>query len=383
MEFIARRLEPVLRRSKKSVLLLGPRQTGKSTLIRRLAPALSINLALESTYLDFARNPDELPQRLAATPSKTVFVDEVQRLPTLLNTMQAILDETPQPPKFYLTGSSARKLRRGHANLLPGRLHTYTLGPLTCAELGYRLNTRQALSTGTLPGIWTEPDESERTSTLRAYAGTYLKEEVQAEALTRNLEGFSRFLFVAAAEAGRFLDVSKLCSNAGVPRQSAVRYFEILEDTLLIRRCDAFRKSQRRRLVQSPRFFFFDTGVLNGLLGNFVASPDRVGLLFEHLLFNQLLDGAAAKDQMIRVSSYRTEHGAEVDFIVEIGGEVLAIEAKASSNVGRSDLRGLRSFADYYAKPHRSVIVYLGNVRKVVEKVDVLPWQQLFQEIGL
>ncbi len=207
---IARTLEPLLRKSKKSVLVLGPRQTGKSTLIRNVEPELSINLALESTYLEFARNPAELPQRLAAKPYKTVFIDEVQRLPTLLNTLQALLDETPRPPKFYLTGSSARKLRRGNANLLPGRIHTYHLGPLTSAELGRSVNVRRALSTGMLPGIWTEPEERERLKTLRSYAATYLKEEIQAEALTRSLEGFSRFLFVAAAEAGKFLDLSQL-----------------------------------------------------------------------------------------------------------------------------------------------------------------------------
>ena len=380
---INRGLEPLLKDSRKSVLLLGPRQTGKSTLIRNLSPEVSINLALESTFLEFARNPSELEQRLSAKPCRTVFIDEVQRLPSLLNTLQALMDEMPAVPKFYLTGSSARKLRRGKANLLPGRIHTYLLGPLTSSELGYRLDTREALSTGTLPGIWTENAPEERRKTLRSYASTYLKEEIQAEALTRDISGFSRFLFVAAAEAGKFLDLSKLSSNAGVPRQTAVRYFEILEDTLIIRRCEAFRKSQRRRLIQSPRFFFFDTGVLNGLMGNFIVSADRIGTLFEHLLFNQLADSASAKDRDLRISSYRTEHGAEVDFIVEIGKEVIAIEAKASTNVGPNDLRGLKSFAEYHPKPHRPVIACLGENPKIVEKVEVLPWQMLLKKLGL
>lgn len=380
---IPRNLGPILEKSKKSLLLLGPRQTGKSTLIRGLSPELTINLALESTYLEFTRNPEELTQRLAVRPYKTVFIDEVQRLPSLLNTIQVILDETPHPPKFYLTGSSARKLKRGKANLLPGRIHTHFLGSLTSAELNYELNTQQALSTGTLPGIWTEPDEAERTKTLRSYAATYLKEEIQAEALTRNLEGFSRFLFVVAAESGKFLDLSKLASEAGIPRQSALRYLEILEDTLILRRCESFRKSERRRLIQSPRFFFFDTGVLNGLLGNFVVSPDRIGILFEHLVFNQILHSAAAQDRQIRLGSYRTEHGAEVDFIVELDKEVVALEVKASHQIGGSDLAGLRSFREYYNKPHRPVIVYLGTIRKVLDKVEIFPWQILLEELGL
>lgn len=379
---INRGLASVLERSKKGVLLLGPRQTGKSTLIRSLSPALTLNLAHEPTYLEFARNPSELEQRLSGGSYSSVFIDEVQRLPSLLNTLQVLLDERQFTGKLYLTGSSARKLRRGHANLLPGRIHTYHLGPLVSAELNYQMDVTKALETGTLPGIWTEEDPRERRKTLRSYASTYLKEEIQAEALTKNIEGFSRFLFVAAADAGKFLDLRKLASSAGIPRQSAVRYFEILEDTLILRRCEAFRKSERRRLVQSPRLFFFDTGVLNGLLGNFTASADRIGALFEHLFFNQIADSAAAKDQEIRISSYRTEHGAEVDFILEMGKEVLAVEVKASSNVGRNDLRGLRSFADYYGKKHRPCVVYLGASRKKIDGADIFPWQAFLKDLN-
>jgi uncharacterized protein len=345
-----------------------------------LRPELTLNLALESTFLACARNPDELPQRLAAGAYQTVLIDEVQRLPGLLNTIQAILDTGPQAPRFYLTGSSARKLRRGRANLLPGRLHTYQLGPLTAEEIGNTLQLEHALATGTLPGIWTEPDTATRRKTLRSYAATYLKEEIQAEALTRNIEGFSRFLFIVATAAGQFLDVSKLASEASVSRQTAVRYFEVLEDTLIVQRCEAFRKSARKRLVQSPRFFFFDTGVLNGLLGNFVVSPDRIGMLFEHFLFTQLTALAAAHDRDTRISSYRTAHGAEVDFIVEQGSRLMAVEVKSAATVSRSDLRGLRSFATYYGKPHRAVIVYRGKHAKRVDDIEVLPWQDFLTQ---
>ncbi len=380
---IKRILEASLKKSSRSVLLLGPRQTGKSTLVKLLSPELEINLAHEPTYLAFARNPGELEERLRAQPARSIFIDEVQKLPSLLNTIQAIVDRTQGKIKFYLTGSSARKLRRGQANLLPGRIHTYSLGPLVSSELGYHLNVKEALSTGTLPGIWTEKEIKEKQKTLRSYAVTYLKEEIQAEALTRNVEGFSRFLFVIAAEAGKFLDLSKLASEAQLPRQSALRYFEILEDTLIIRRCDPFRKSFRRRLIQRPRFFFFDAGVLNGLLENFTASQDRMGILFEHLIFNQFVDSAQAKDKPFRISSYRTEHGAEVDFIIELEGRVFAVEVKASPTVGRSDLRGLKSFAEYFGKKHSSFLVYLGSTEKVIEKVGILPWQVFLKEVGL
>lgn len=380
---IIRRISDEIHRSKKSVLLLGPRQTGKSTLMRQLNPDLTINLAEESTFIEFTRNPDELGERLAAKQVHTVFIDEVQRIPSLLNTIQALLDRDGQRIKFYLTGSSARKLRRGNANLLPGRVHTYALGPLASCELGYSMNIKQALSTGTLPGVWNEERVHDQQKTLRSYAATYLKEEIQSEALTRKIEGFSRFVFVAAADAGNFLDMSKLASQASIPRQSGVRYFEILEDTLIVQRCDAFSKSERKRLVQRPRYFFFDVGVLNGLLGNFVVSQDRIGRLFEHFMFNQIVHSAAAHDKDIRISSYRTDHGAEVDFIIELDNKLTALEVKASGNIGKSDLRGFKSFADSYGKKHTAMIAYLGQVPKVIQGIRVLPWQRLLQEIGL
>ena len=383
---IKRSLGPVLANAKRSFLLLGPRQTGKSTLVSSLKPDLTINLAHEATYLEFARNPRELEERLGALPlaqRQTVFVDEVQRLPSLLNTVQALLDASPSRYRFFLTGSSARKLRRGRANLLPGRIFTYQLGSIVSCEMDYKLDTTQALSHGTLPGILVEPDRYVKEKTLSSYAATYLKEEVQAEALTRNLEGFARFLSVCAEYAGRFLDLAKLAVDAQIARQSAVRYFEVLEDCLIVQRLAPFAKSARRRLVQHPRYYFFDPGVLNGLLGNFKVSPDRIGNLFEHLIFTQIAHSALALDKQINLSSYRTEHGAEVDFIVTSNGETLAIESKASRNVGRSDLRGLDSFAEYYGKPHRSMVFYLGAERRKMGRVEVLPWQEGLREIGL
>lgn len=383
---IARGLEPVLRRGRKSVLLLGPRQTGKSTLAGRLAPDVILDLAHEATYLEFARNPHELDERLAALRTSrplVILVDEVQRLPSLLNTIQSVLDRPRNPFRFVLTGSSARKLRRGNANLLPGRIHTYQLGPLVASELDYAIDTQAALGEGTLPGVYLEHDRDAARKTLRSYAATYLKEEVQAEALTRNLEGFARFLHVAGAWSGTFLDLAKMSAAAQVPRQTTVRYFEILEDCLIAQRCEPFARSTRPRLVQHPRYFFFDVGVLNGLLGNFQASADRIGSLFEHLVYSQIVHSAAAADRDVRVSTFRTEHGAEVDFVLELDGVVHAIEVKASRTIAAADTRGLARFADYYGKRHHSWVFYLGSQPKVVGPARVVPWQQGLQEIGL
>ena len=379
MSKIRRNILNLFEKTKKSLLLLGPRQTGKSTLIGGLRPEVSINLADEVEYLRFVSRPEELRQRLSATKPRTIFIDEVQRIPSLLNTVQAIIDED-QTLRFLLTGSSARKLRRGHANLLPGRIIAFELGPLTAGELGYQINTDLAMSIGTLPGIYTDPNAFDREHILETYAATYVKEEIQAESLTRNLEGFSRFLMVVATRTGEFLDLSKLASDAAISRQSATRYLEILEDTLLVRRAQAFAKSTRRRLIQHPRLFFFDNGVLNGLLGGFRVTVDRRGLLFENLMFSQLLATTQASGVRCQISSYRTEHGAEVDFIVECpSGGVWAIEVKASTNVGVSDLRGLKSFAEYYGKAHRAVVAYQGQVARVIDGVHVLPWQEFLR----
>ncbi len=381
-----RALGPALAQSSKSVLLLGPRQVGKSTLIRTLAPTLEINLAHEPTYLAFARDPFELEARLGGLPSRgsqSIFIDEIQRLPGLLNTIQTILDRPGKSSfRFLLTGSSARKLRRGEANLLPGRIHAYRLGPIVSAEMDHRLPTTQALSHGSLPGILSEQRVKDREKTLSTYAAVYLREEVQAESLSRSLEGFARFLTAIGDWSGLHLDLAKVAAAAQVPRQSAGRWFEVLEDTLLIHRSAAFARSTTRRLVQHPKFYFFDVGVLNGLLGNFIPSPDRIGRLFEHLMYGQIVHSAAAFDHAIRLSTYRTEHGAEVDFVVERGRDLFAIEAKASRTVGPADLRGLTRFREYVGRRHRSMVWYLGTEPKRIGEVEVMPWQQGLQELG-
>jgi len=199
---IDRLLGRVIARSPKSVLLLGPRQTGKSTLVLDLRPDMVINLARESEFLTFAANADELEERIRSEAPGTVLIDEVQRLPSLLNTVQALLDEAKRakkPLKFFLTGSSARKLRRGQANLLPGRVLCYRLGPLTSAEIGPDFSARRAMELGTLPEPYLEPERAAAEKLLASYSGTYLREEIQAEALSRNLEGFSRFLAITDA----------------------------------------------------------------------------------------------------------------------------------------------------------------------------------------
>ena len=382
---VNRLLSKLLRQSPKSVLLLGPRQTGKSTLIQSLKPELEINLADETTFLEFSGNSSELTERLSARAFKSVMIDEIQRLPSLLNTIQAIIDKPPPGKriKFFLTGSSARKLRRGGANLLPGRILSFQLSGLLSRELDYAMDTRSALEIGTLPEIHLALAPALKIQLIRAYAGIYLKEEIMAEALTRNLQGFTRFLAQAAVSSGQVLDYSKLSQRAKVPRQTAVRFFEILEDTLITTRITPFFDAESADLVKHPRHYFFDNGVLNALLGNFVASPDRIGILFEHLLLNQIRGTALALDLDFAVHSFRTRAGIEVDFIFKIGGDVWAVEAKATTSVHESDLKGLAAFRSYYPKKHHAAVATLGGAEKKVGAIWILPWQKLLKEMGL
>ncbi len=381
--FYNRQIIEIIGKFNKSILHLGPRQTGKSTLIASLSPELTINLADEETYVAFLKDPSMLRKRIKG--KKRIFIDEVQKIPSLLNTVQALLDED-KSRKFYLTGSSARKLKRGQANLLPGRILMFELGPLSMTELkqgssSEGLDIDRLLSLGALPGILTEPDQALAKKILRTYSTTYLREEVQAEALTRNLEGFSRFFDVVASRSGDFIDFAKFSSQAMIERTSARRYFDVLVDTLIIQPVPPFAKSAKRRLIQHPRYYFFDVGVLNGALGNFEISPDRVGNLFEHLCLQMLLSEAKGRDKDVRVSVYRTEAGAEVDFVLEKGRDIYAIEAKATRTIGSHDLRGLKSFREFVGKHVQCSLLYLGESELEIEGIRVCPLDLGIQSI--
>lgn len=375
---IKRELSEIIDKSKKSVLLLGPRQTGKSTLIKSLKYDLEIDLADQQTYLDYLKDPGLLRKQLKR--AKRIFIDEIQRVPSLLNTIQSIVDGD-KSLKFYLTGSSARKLKRGQANLLPGRVVHYHLGPLNLTELGDQFDLDRLLMLGALPGIYLEQDLGTAKKVLRSYAASYLREEIQAEALTKNIEGFSRFFELTAAKSGDFIDFVKFSSLAQIERMTARRYFDILVDTMVVHPVEAFSKSAKRRLIQHPRYYFFDVGVLNGILSNFQVSQDRIGSLFENLCLQMLISEMQGADKDYRMSVYRTEAGAEVDFVIESGGDVVAIEVKATKNIHEGDLRGLKSFREFFGKKHKSYVLYLGNRELSFEQVEVKPFVQGIIEI--
>ncbi len=367
--------------AKKSILLLGPRQVGKSTLLESLRPDLHINLAREDEYFRFQENEAELTERLAASPARTIFIDEIQRIPRILNTVQALIDQDSRL-RFYLSGSSARKLKRGRANLLPGRLFTYYLPPLCPAELGPQWDDTHALRFGTLPGVLNLKSESDKKKLLLSYANTYLKEEILAESLVRGIDGFVRFLREAAAHSGSFLDLSKMAKGAKIPRQSAVRHFEVLEDTLIARRIENDPEMGEADLIKHPRFFFFDLGVRNALCGSFDASTDRMGGLFEHMVLNQIQHTAAGLDVELETYNFRTRGGFEIDFLFKRESKLFAVECKSASRADESDVRGLRELRRYYSK-YEPVLIYRGSIEKKISGVWAVPLPKALRIMGL
>ncbi len=377
---ISRLINKKILNSSKSILLLGPRQTGKSTLLNSMKPDLMVNLAMESEFLRYSTNIDLLESLIESEKPRLVFIDEIQRIPSMLNSIQAIIDQAKnkKPIKFLLSGSSARKLRRGHANLLPGRIFTYNLGGLCAKELDYKMDLNKALRVGCLPEPYFEKNVEIGRKLLESYSSTYLKEEIQAEALSRNIQGFARFLALMANVSGTILDYSKISSKAKVSRTSCVRFVEILEDTLVAQKVCVFEGAPDADTIKHSKIYFFDVGVLNGLLNNYEASPDRIGNLFEHFIFSQIRNTAMALDLPFEIFFFRTRNGVEVDFIVKLRNKIFAIEVKIG-DISNSDLTGLRAFRNYYPKVHKCIAVSTKEKSRIVDNILIMDWARMLK----
>lgn len=379
---IDRLQESSIAKSPKSVLLLGPRQVGKSTLIKSLKLDAQVNLANEATFLEYSANPSLLTEIVERKNTKKVFIDEVQRLPSILNTVQALIDDD-KSLKFYLTGSSARKLKRGGANLIPGRVVNYTLGPIVARELNYNLDIKQSLMYGFLPEILTLDDEKLKREILLSYGSNYLREEIKAEALTKSIESFSRFLNEICQYAGAFIDYTKMAKRAKISRHTCPNYFEILEDTML-----GYRLFPDRALIDEidllkhPKFYFFDIGVLNALEKSFDLSSRRLGALMEQLVFQQLFHSASALKKVFSVHTFRTRGGLEIDFLLNLEGQRIAIEVKASDDIQDDDLYALQQIQQYLPRVKRFVFHGGRRIRKV-DNIWCLPLADGLKEIGL
>ncbi|MBI2345726.1 MAG: ATP-binding protein, partial [Deltaproteobacteria bacterium] len=302
----------------------------------------------------------------------------------MLNTIQVLID-SKTPHRFLLTGSSARKLKRGGANLLPGRVILEYMDPLTVAELGPQFDLERALQLGTLPGIYCDRDAG--PDILDTYATVYLREEIQAEALTREVGSYSRFLDVAAVASGQWINYSKFSSDTEIPKETVRRFFSILEDTLIAFRIPAFQpKGYRRRVSQRDRFVLFDVGVRNALLGLYThpIAPTERGLLFEQWVLLQCIYFQRAWRKPWRISTYRTDAGTEVDIIIDIGALILAVECKSGTRVAERDIKGLRAFQAGGGRRVFRYVVYTGATRQLwPDGVTVIPYQEfLVDELG-
>jgi predicted AAA+ superfamily ATPase len=382
---LERLLLPRIRATTRSVLLLGPRQVGKSTLLAAMNPDLVLNLADPGEHRRFLARPEGLREQLAGAPAskRVVLIDEVQKVPALLDVLQVVLDATPTRFRFLLSGSSARKLKRGQANLLPGRVLVLAMHPLLERELAALFDLDRALAHGTLPATWMEPDADQRAALLRSYADVYLREEVQAEALVRDLGGYARLLDFVAAASGTVVNVNALCRAAEIGHETARRYLDVLEETLVMFRIPAWSGSARASLIAHPKLYLFDIGVRNALLRRPLDRPldDERGVLLEHFVAQELHRRTGTLWPEAKLFHYRTKHGAEVDFVLELGRDVWGIEVKAARAASPDMLSGFASLAGRAKRLKRQILVCLGDRRSRIGDVEVIPLREFLAEL--
>jgi predicted AAA+ superfamily ATPase len=366
----------------QSFFLFGPRGAGKSTWVREELPeAHRIDLLDEARFQAYLARPGLFADEVRALPrGAVVCVDEVQRIPPLLNEVHRFIEE--RRLRFVLCGSSARKLKQHGTNLLAGRAVRRALHPFVPAELGRDFDLDSALRFGTLPVIW---GSAGRKDALLAYAQMYLREEIQAEALVRNLPGFARFLPVAALFHAQVLNTTSLARDAGVARTTVTGYLEVLEDTLLAFRLPAYEGKLRVREKKHPKLYWVDAGIVRGIRRQLGApSPEERGALFAGWVAN-LLRIHADYDELFDDWYYWAPAEAartEVDFLLRRERDWLAIEAKAGTRVGPDELRGLRAIRDL-PRLVRRILVYGGTRRlRTEEGIDVWPATELAEAIA-
>jgi predicted AAA+ superfamily ATPase len=365
---------------RETFFLWGPRQTGKTTLLRESYPeALWIDLLKAEEFRRYVQNPERLREEVAAAPRRgQIVVDEVQKVPQILDEVHWLHEN--HRARFALCGSSARKVRRGGANLLGGRAVRYELHGITAAEAATDFDLERMLNRGYLPAIYGS-DRAERL--LGAYVGDYLKEEVAAEGLVRNLPVFSEFLNAAALSDTELVNFATIARECGVSSHTIKGYFQILEDTLLGRWLPAYTKRPKRRVIGAPKFYFADVGVVNHLARRGALRPggELFGKAFENWVFHELSAYNAYSETFARVSYWRLASGIEVDFIV---GEMrVAVEAKATAKVTADHLKGLRNLVQDHPRVAARVVVCLeSRARSTEDGILVLPAEEFARRLS-
>lgn len=361
---------------KKSLFLLGPRQTGKSSLIRsQFSKSSQINLLLNDNFLRYQKDPDLLIREFVnRKKSELIIIDEVQRLPEILNAVQYLIDETGH--RFLLTGSSARKLKKSGTNLLGGRASRMTMHPFVRAELKNHFSIQKVLSYGLLPSVYFSEDP---VGQLKDYVGLYLKEEILAEGLTRNLPAFSRFLEAAASMNGKMLNYTKIGNDAQIPPTTAHEHFRVLEDTLIGKEVLAYQKTNLRKSIAASKFYFFDLGVVRALLGKaeIHQSDADYGDFFEAYIFQEL-SCYSSYNKLSEVRYWRSKSGFEVDFIFN---DKIAIEVKATKRVAADDLKGLRALSEEKLLK-RYYLVSFDKKNQFVGDIECLYWEDFLDQLA-
>lgn len=367
----------------ESFFLFGPRGVGKTTILKRLPwykNSLYINLLLSSEERHYSRNPDRLIEIVNALPltSTHVIIDEVQKLPKLLDIVHELIETTNK--KFILTGSSARKLKHGGANLLAGRAFVYNLAPFSFLEVQDNISINDFIRWGSLPKIFEFDTDEKRILFLDSYANTYLKEEVWNEHLIRVLEPFRYFLEVAAQANGKIINYTKISNDVGVDIKTIQNYFTILEDTLLGFFLTPFQHSFRKRLSKSPKFYFFDPGVVKAL-ANQLSIPMNEGTnfygdCFEHFIITQCKNLSSYFHRDYRFSYLKTKDDAEVDLVIERPGKpLLLIEIKSSNDVEERQLHTLKTITPDL-KNCEAVCFSRDKHAKKIGNIMIYPWAE-------
>ncbi len=357
----------------ETFFLWGPRQTGKSTLLRRAYPdGRWIDLLKGDVFRRYSTRPELLRLEIEENPPRAgqqVVIDEVQKVPALLDEVHWLIEN--RGISFALCGSSARRVRRGAANLLGGRALRYELRGVTAGELGSDFDLDRMLNHGYLPRIY---ESNQYRRLLDAYLGDYLRQEILAEGLVRSLPGFSGFLDSAALSDGSFVNFSNIARDCGVSTPTAKAYFGILEDTLIGQWLSAYRKRVKRRVIGAPKFYFADVGVVNRLAkrGTVEAGSSQYGQAFENWVFHELSSYLSYSRVDLELSHWRLPSGIEVDFLA--GNMQVAIEAKAVTKISTHHLKGLRTLATEHPGIERRIVVCLeSEAWRTSDNISVLP----------
>ncbi len=370
----------------QSYFLFGPRQTGKSTLVHHQYPSSiwRVDLLQTDTFFRYSKDPSlfrrEAAEKIKREGIQRIFVDEIQRVPLLLNEVHSLIED--YGAQFILTGSSARKLLRGGANLLAGRAVQRYLFPFVYEEIKEDFRLEEVLRFGSLPPL-SERTEAEKIDILSAYVNTYLREEIQNEGLVRNLGNFSRFLDLAAGQSGEIVSFAAIARECHLPDRTVQSYYEILEDTLIGFRLPPWRRSLRKRLVGHAKFYFFDLGVTNAVNKRLTAGLDlgTKGRLFEQFITLETYRMIRYRQSEAALYFWRTNHGAEVDLLIEKHGEIVgAFEIKATASISSSHLSGLRSFREEHPQAPCTVVSIVENAYEL-DRVMILPWRTYLESL--